>query len=468
MKRFVSIVAGSLVVLVLALCPARVTALESKAGPGEDQFLKMVGDGLKKIQALFPPYFSRSPNDRLFCGALNGILREIDPSGNSYVSKHEGPSGEAKFTPGLQIRMVEGVPAVASLVVHSEAFGHDLQQGDLLLKIDDKLVLGKDLPSIAALLAGPISSTVKVAVFRPQANLYREEKLKRETPESVVYSRKIAGKIGYVEINLVDDKSVADFEARLKVLTREKLTGIVVDFRNTSGGTLEHAVRLADPFLPDKDRVIAKVHSVQGVRSLQATPKTTHVRIPVVVLQNQGTVGAAEIAAAALQDNHRAVLMGETTFGGGVYGSAERLVPDFSVQVATTYIFTPGGREIMGKGIGPDIVEHGELVPADKVKKFRQEFTHFCKGVVVTAREKDDKKDPKAQASPASAPTTGTPVDSDEDEEDSPKPAPGKPEKPSDQILDEFPLVKRHDTALMRALNLLISTNIFYEQLLQN
>ena len=456
------------VVTVALSVAAHAWALESKTGAPEDQFLKLVGDGIKKIQELCPPYFSKVANERLFETALNGILREIDPSGSSYVVKKDSSGAEVRFSPQVRVRLLKGVPTIASVIVHSEAFTHNVRQGDILLRIDGKQVLGQSLPEITQVLSGTINTTTTVAVFRPSTNTYHEETLKRESVESAVYTRKVAGRIGYVQINQVDDRSIADFEARLKALAKEKLAGLVIDLRNTVGGKVEHAVRLADPFLPDKDKVVAKVQDLQGVRSLTASAKTTHIKLPIVVLQNMGTQGAAEIVAAALQENHRAVLMGEQTYGSGGSEDSLSLSPDYVVHMATANVSTPSGKEIRGHGIAADILETTDSIPADKVKGFREEFTQFCKGIVVTVGTgaPADKK-PHPTSSPASAPTTAT-SDEDEDEDDTAKKPADKGEKPKDQFLDEYPLVKRYDSTLLRAVNLLISTNIFYEQFLQN
>jgi len=448
-------------------------ALETKAAAPEDQFLRLVGDGIKKIQELCPPYFSKSSHERMFLAALNGLLREIDPSGTSCVLKKEAVTAEARFTPQIRLRLLEGVPTVASVIVHSEASRHDIRQGDLVVKVDAKLVLGKGIEQISAMMEGALNTSVKMAFFRPTTNLFHEETLKRELIEPAVYARKIAGKLGYVQMNIIDDKSVQDFESKLQLLTREKLSGLILDLRNTVGGRIEHAAKVADSFLPDKERVVGRVQDLQGTRSIQASTKTTYVRLPVVVLQNMGTQGAAEVVAAALQENHRAVLMGESTFGSGTSEMSHSLSPDYIIRMATTYVFTPTGKEIMGRGIAADIQERIDSIPQDKFKPFREEFDQFCKGIIVTtttpAKPKKGSEPASTPSTSTSTPTTST-VDSGEEDEDDEqaKSTPAKSDRPQDQLLDEYPLVRRYDTTLLRAANLLISTNIFYEQFLQN
>lgn len=455
------------IIVALALC-ARATA-QPASDAATENFLKGLGDAVKKIQQLFPPYFNRVHADELAVAAVGGLLEDLDPSGNSFVvAKDKLPAGD-RAMPQVRIRMHQGAPVVASVVVHSEASLHDIRQGDVVLRVDGDAALGKPVLELEAKLAGAAGSTVKVGTFRMRDNTYREATLKREPVEAQVHARRITGKIGYVQVNLIDQKSVADYETKLKTMLGEGLTGLILDLRNTSGGTVEMAVRLADPFLPGQDKVVAKVQDASGVKSLSATPKTTHVKIPIVVLQNLGTQGAAEIAAAALQENHRAILLGENTFGAGIYDAPKELTGNLMVQLATTYVQTPSGKELMGKGVAPDIIEPLDAVPAKQYKQFREEFLAFCKG---TPPPKPSDKSAASTgpttgttSTAATGPTTGAPADED-DEDESPKDD-KKDAKPSDQVLGEYQSVRKFDNTLMRAVNLLISTNIFYEQMLQ-
>lgn len=433
--------------------------------------LKGVGDAAKKFQEIFPPYLNRVHADALLQGALNGILAEIDPSGNSFVvAKDKLPAGGAA-RPQVVIRNVQGVPRIASVVVHSEASLHDIRQGDIVIRVDGEPAVGQNAAVLDAKLAGAANSTVKVGCFRMKDNSYHEVTLKREPVEAQVYGRKIAPKIGYLQINLVTDKSVADFEAKVKTLAGEGLSGLIVDLRNTSGGGVDQAARMADPFLADKDKVIAKVQDKSGVRSVSATPKTTFVKIPVVILQNLGTTGAAEVTAAALQDNHRAILLGEASGGAGVYTDPQPLIGNLNVQMAATYVQSPTGKDLMTKGVAADIAEAMDTVPTKVYKQFRQEFLAFCKGTPAPkegASTAASGTTTNATSTQATAPTTGAPADEDEEEDGGGKDS-GKPEtRPQDQILGEWPLVRKHDNELMRAVNLLVSTNIFFEQMQGN
>lgn len=450
------------------------TSIVAAQTPDQDAatgaLLKGMSDAVKKIQEIFPPYLNRAHADALLAGAINGLLTSVDPSGNSYVVARDKLPAVGAARPQVIIRNHQGVPTIASVVVHSEASMHDIRQGDIVMRVDGETSMGHTAAGLDARLAGAAGSTVKVGCFRLKDNSYHEVTLKREPVAAQVYGRKIAARIGYVQINLVTDKSVVDFEARIKSLSGDGITGLIVDLRNTTGGGVDQAARLADPFLPDKERVIAKVQDKNGLRSVLATPKTTHVKVPVVVLQNLGTQGAAEVAAAALQDNHRGILLGEATGGAGVYVEPQALVGNLLVNMATTTVQSPSGKDLMTKGVAADIAESMDVVPTKGYKRFREEFLAFCKGVAVPKEVSvaATGSTTNTTSTVATAPTTGVPADEDDEEDGGGKDTTKPDVKLQDQVLGEYPSVRRYDNELMRAVNLLISTNIFYEQMLQN
>jgi carboxyl-terminal processing protease len=461
--------------------PARAT--ESRGETSADPLARMLSDGIRKIQEALPAYFSRARTDRAFVAAMNGLLREIDPSGGSFVAQAApkdpaGPGG--KQAPQIRIRFQNGLPVVSSVVVHSEASMHDVRPGDLLVRIDGEIAPGRDLPAIEASLAGAPGSTVTVGVLRPRDNQYREVTLKREAPAAAAHARRIGPRIGYVQVNLVDEASIVAYEAKLSALARDGLSGIILDLRGTCGGGVDQALRLVDPLLPGSDRIVARIQDPKGQRSVAATAKTTHIRVPVVVLQDPGTQAAAEIAAAALQDNRRAILLGETTAGAGTYDAPRPIAADHVAQIATTYVSTSRGAELMGKGVAPDIAHVPDAVPPKAVRRFREEFSAFCRGAPApkapppgsAASTPSTTGTPPTTATPPTAPTTATPPPSDaeDDEEEPARPGQdGKPEgKVPDQLLGEYALVRAHDSTLVRAVNLLVSADIFFKQLLQN
>ena len=447
----------TLLALLVGAMPA--VALETKSTPQENPLGKLFDRALAQVADLFPSYLTRAPAERLLAAAVNGILRELDPSGHSHVYKREKPQGESLVSPAITVKLADGVPAVSSVIVHSDSFVKGVHQGDLLLRVDDKLVLGRDLQPIEARLAGAPGSLVKLGLLRRESNTYHEIAVKREAMPSVVFSRPLGATLAYVEINHVDDRTVAEFEAKLPTLAKSKLAGLILDLRNTGGGTVEHAARLANAFLPGEGKIVCKVTSTQGTRSVTSSAKTSSFKVPTVVLVDHGTSGAAEIAAAALQDNRRAILLGLKTSGQGSFLADAELSSDYGLKVISSLVVSPSGKEIAGHGLAPDIEQVEETVPANASARYHEEYTAFCKAVKTTAAS--------VKSTPGTTETTEAAAPPPEEDEEERPAEPGKPKGPEGP-LDDYPLVKRYDAQLVRAMNLLISTNIFFEQVLSN
>lgn len=447
-----------LLAALVAVSPA--PALETKGSAAENTVISLLGRALARIEEVFPSYLKRQGSEPLFLAALNGLLREVDPSGGSYGFRRGRASGPGQALPPVTIRLVEGVPTITGVVVPSEAFLKDVRQGDILMRIDDRLVLGQDIGSIQGALLGASGSPVKLGMFRRQGNTFREATLKREAPGPVVSVRTIKPSLGYVRLSTVEERVVGELEGKIASLARGKLTGIVLDLRNTAGGSPELAARLVSALSPGPEKVVCKVVTAQGSRSIQTAPRPGALKVPIVAVVNQGTSGAAEIAAAALQENRRAIVLGERTLGQPAWETDSDISADVGVRLASALVQTPSGRDLTAQGVKPDIEQPEEPVSAGSIARLREEFSAMLRGV------KPQPVSAKATgATTEAAPQAAHAPNEDEDEERG-----ADPDKPKDAegSFDEYPLVRRFDAQLMRAVNLLVGTSIIYEQILSN
>src|SRR5262249_30419105 len=114
-------------VLVLGIATTAARAVETKNDAPEDHLLKVLGDSIKSLREAYPPYFSKTSTEKLYEGAINGILRQVDPSGNSQVFGRDQKPADKSFVPQIQARLVEGSPTVTAVIVHSDAFLHDIR-----------------------------------------------------------------------------------------------------------------------------------------------------------------------------------------------------------------------------------------------------------------------------------------------------------------------------------------------------
>ncbi len=173
----------------------------------------------------------------------------------------------------------------------------------------------------------------------------------------------------YARITMFSETTAEDFSASIARLRRDmnaKPRGIVLDLRNNPGGVLESAVEVADQLLETGVIVTADGRTPAARFTMDATPGEILPGVPVVVLVNGSTASAAEILAGALQDHHRAVLLGRRTFGKGSVQTVMPLTEGRAIKLTTSRYFTPSGRSIQGRGIDPDhAFENIDGVPLD-------------------------------------------------------------------------------------------------------
>jgi len=495
----------------LVTLPCSAFALESEAVVGERAFLKRLGDAVKNIQEAFPGYLARSTDDDLFVSAITGLLRDADPTGHSFVTREgeDGP-GEGELMPAIQVGVHDGVPTIDGVLPHSLAFVSALSPGDILVKIGNQQVLGSSLPAIQKLLSGPADSEVEVTVINPKSTSLITEKLVRSSGTPRVLTRPISEKVAYIQLTGVDAATVQSFVATLRETVTESVRGLILDLRNCHGGNAEDALKIADPFYTEGSSVIVKIQDSNGTSTLSATAKTDAIKVPIIVVQNQGTSDAAEVICASFQANRRALLLGTRTNGNAGQITTRDLGGKLKLHFVSSLYQTPGGRVISGQGVRPDIGEDESELTGKQLVRLRREFSLFAQGLGSQAKnpligEKEPEKQDETAArieevksqedgvEPTSDPNEGVdsegsdPEAKDDSTEESPSDEasetesealgsdsstavenPGEHQKTLTKLAEDYPMIKRYDAQLMRAVNLLISTTVFFDQFLKN
>jgi len=208
-------------------------------------------------------------------------------------------------------------------------------------------------------MRGAEGTSVKMGIMRegnPEPMLFT---LKRSRVElHSVRSEMLESGYGYVRISQFSETTGDDLNAALKNLRKHSgapLKGLVLDMRDNPGGVLEAAVSVADAFLDSGVIVTAKGRTPDSKFEMSATPGDALNGAPIVVLVNGGSASASEIVAGALKDQHRAKLMGRTTFGKGSVQTIIPLSDDRAVKLTTSLYYTPSGVSINHRGLAPDI-----------------------------------------------------------------------------------------------------------------
>ncbi|BAF69987.1 S41 family peptidase [Nitratiruptor sp. SB155-2] len=305
--------------------------------------------------------------------AIAGLLSNLDAHSAYLDKKHykelqiqtRGEFGGLGITVGMR----DGALTVIAPLEGTPADKAGLKAGDIILKINDKSTLDMTLDEAVNLMRGKPGTKIKLTIFRKgTAKPFVVEITRAIIKVQSVYAKHILNpEYLYLRITNFDKKVVHDVKKYLKANPKTK--GIVIDLRNNPGGLLDQAVGLSDLFI-DKGVIVSQKGRIKSEnRVYKAHSIGTIKDTPIVVLVNGGSASASEIVSGALQDHHRAVIVGEKTFG---KGSVQVILPidkDEAIKLTIARYYLPSGRTIQAKGITPDIT-----VYPGKVEKKEDEF----------------------------------------------------------------------------------------------
>jgi carboxyl-terminal processing protease len=342
---------------------------------------------------------------KLIGAAIAGMLSGLDPR-SSFMDEaafkaSQATGAEDAASLGLALTIDNGQLKVISPQDGSPAARAGISPGDVIFTIDNEPTFDLSLGEAERKLVGPPGSEVSLTLRRGSGNPV-ELKLKREPYKlQTVTGRVEEGNIGYLRIAGFDTGTQAALTDTVQDLRRKmgsKPIGFILDLRNNPGGVFESAVAAADTFVEKGDIAVIKGRNPANVKRIGATPGDIAKGLPMVVLVNGGTAREAELVAGALQDNHRAVLLGTKTFGESSIESIIPLGDGGAIRLTTARFTTPSGREIQGKGLDPDLT----VTPLRLAKL----------GRVEGRREADlpgALKNPDQSAAPAATPPTDVP-----------------------------------------------------------
>ena len=340
------------------------------------QDARMLADVLERVKH---DYVNPVDDHQLLQAAIRGMVSSLDPysaylDGDEYDEVKISSSGQYSGV-GIEVSMEDDQVVVVSPFEGSPAAAAGIRTGDVIATIDGIPVNTTTLTDTIGRMRGKEGTVVKIGILREGNAEPLQFTLKRSRVElRSVRSEVLEPGMGYVRISQFSETTGDDLNAALKDLRKRNaapLKGLVLDLRNNPGGVLEAAVSVSDTFLDSGVIVTAKGRTPESKFEMDATPGDALYGAPIVVLINGGSASAAEIVAGALKDNHRAKLMGRTTFGKGSVQTVIPLSGDRAIKLTTSLYYTPSGISINHRGIAPDIElprdakPLAEPVPAD-------------------------------------------------------------------------------------------------------
>jgi carboxyl-terminal processing protease len=336
------------------------------------------------LTAIEREYVDEVPADRLVYGAIDGMLKTLDPHSSffdprSYRQLRERQQG-TYYGLGIQIQPIDGDITVMSVFENSPAYRKGLRRGDVIARIKSENPKPAAPPASAtgatiengpkidangwqdaknwtadqavAQLKGPKGTTVGISIRRRGYDGLIDMEIERDAVNitTVRGAFMIDKETGYIKLGDFSETSNEEVGTALKALTAKGMKRLIFDVRDNPGGPLDQAIRISNRFLP-KGELIAftKGRTPSSNEEYRATENSDYTHQPMVVLVNRSSASASEIVSGALQDHDRALIVGETTFGKALVQSVYQVGPRTNgagLALTTGRYFTPSGRMI--------------------------------------------------------------------------------------------------------------------------
>jgi len=404
-KSFItrSMVQASALVLTVALLPAStaaISAVDAKTYKELEQFLSV-------FDRVRSDYVDQVEDAELIKGAINGMLSSLDPH-SSFLDAREFDNLRTQTDGnygglGLSVTLEEGAVKVIAPFKDTPGERAGVKAGDFITHLDGELIYGGTLDEAVERMRGTPGSSIKLTIVRAGRDKPFDVDVTRAVIDLKPVNWEVQDNIGVIAITSFSNDTGADVASAIRSIDKslgKKPLGYVLDMRSNPGGLLDEAVAVSDVFLSRGEIVSQRGRSKNDIERYFAKKGDAAGGLPVIVLIDAGSASASEIVAGALQDHHRALVMGERTFG---KGSVQTLLPlsnTSALRLTTARYYTPSGKSVQEGGIEPDIIVPQLSDPDyDSRPRFRESDLrrHLVNEVKLddAVLEEDEKKDPR-------------------------------------------------------------------------
>ena len=307
-------------------------------------------------------YVDKVDDKKLIQGAINGMLASLDPHSSyldarDFENMRQTTDGEYGGL-GLTVTTDEGAVRVVSPTDDTPAARAGIKAGDFITHLDDELIYGTSLNEAVDKMRGKPGTAIKLTVVRQGQDKPLDFSLVREIIQIKPVKWELRGAVGVVRISTFNKQTGEATRAAITAIDKKlgpAVLGYVVDLRSNPGGLLDQAIEVTDAFLDKGEIVSQRGRGKADIQRYYAKSGDLTGGKPVVVLVDAGSASAAEIVAGALQDQRRAMVIGQKSFG---KGSVQTLIPlsgETALRLTTARYFTPSGRSVQEAGIEPDV-----------------------------------------------------------------------------------------------------------------
>jgi carboxyl-terminal processing protease len=358
-------------------------AQETKRVKSTYENLDLFGDIFERIRS---SYVEEIDEEKLIESAISGMLTSLDPH-SSYMAPEDFSTMQVQTRGefgglGIEVTQENGFIKVVSPIDDTPADNAGIEAGDFITKVDGESTLGKTLDEAVDKMRGPVGSEIIITVVREGVDEPFDVSIIRDTIEIKAVKARSEGKTVVLRVSSFTSKTYPNLKESLEKEIDaagglEYINGVVVDLRNNPGGLLNQAIRVSDAFLESGEIVSTRGRGARDAERYNATPGDLTNGKPIVVLINGGSASASEIVAGALQDHHRAIIVGTKSFG---KGSVQTIIPLSSdgaaMRLTTARYYTPSGRSIQSLGVSPDILVE-QRIRSDEDQDEARNFQRF-------------------------------------------------------------------------------------------
>lgn len=314
---------------------------------------------------LYKLYDGDINEDELVEGAIKGMTSALKDPYTVFMNKSEyddfTEKSEGNYMGiGIQLGEKDGKLTVAAVMEGAPAEKAGMHQGDIILKVNDTSLSGKDIDKAVSLMKGKEKVEIKLLIQRDNDTF--ELKVTRDIVKLVnVKGEMIDDKIGYIQIATFDQNVSKDFNDKLKQLMDKGMKGLILDLRGNPGGYMNECVDVVSNFIEKGKTIVSTIDKYKN-ESKSESKGGMAIGLPLVVLTDGGSASASEIVSGAIRDYKVGTLIGTTTFGKGIVqtiidGERSSIFEDgTALKVTISKYYTPNGENIHKKGIAPDVV----------------------------------------------------------------------------------------------------------------
>jgi carboxyl-terminal processing protease len=343
--------------------------------------LTLFGDVLEQVRRNYVD----APSDKeLIEAALSGMMTSLDPHSSYMPPKNfEDMQVETKGEfggLGIEVTMENGLVKVIAPIDDTPASRAGMRPNDLIAELDGKPIMGLTLSEAVELMRGEKGTPITLTVLREGEDDPLEIRIVRDTIRIRAVRTRIEGpqeNIAYIRVTTFNQQTTKSLKQAFNQLPAEigekRLAGYIIDLRNNPGGLLREAISVSDTMLDRGEIVSTRGRNDDDSSRFSARRGDMAKGKPIIVMINGGSASASEIVAGALQDHHRAIILGTQSFGKGSVQSIMPLGNNGALRMTTARYFTPSGRSIQAKGITPDIIAEQKLPEDLQDRKGRRE-----------------------------------------------------------------------------------------------